>query len=62
MNGDGYVTFDELNKVLISIMKVDADQNALKDFVKLFDANDDGMVTVKEFVAFMNDFIISDVK
>ena len=61
MNGDGYVTFDELNKVLISMMKVDADENALKDFIKLFDANDDGMVTVKEFVAFINDFIISDV-
>ena len=30
-------------------------------FLKLFDANDDGMVTVKEFVAFINDFIISDV-
>ena len=43
------------------MMKVDADENALKDFIKLFDANDDGMVTVKEFVAFINDFIISDV-
>ena len=61
MNGVDYVTFDELNKVLISMMKVDADENALKDFIKLFDANDDGMVTVKEFVAFINDFIISDV-
>ena len=61
MNGDGYVTFDELNKVLISMMKVDADENALKDFIKLFDANDDGMVTVKEFVAFINYFINSDV-
>ena len=57
-DGNGYVTFEELDKLLVSQLQVNANREALRDFIELFDANDDGNITVTEFITFINEFIV----
>ena len=57
-DGNGFVTVDELDHLLVTELHVKADKSALRNFIELFDTDDDGQITVTEFITFVNEFIV----